>query len=240
MVSGTALKIWIFLKKIAGWSLIFLAAMTFAASTGLLLVGNYAAFAVGLIVSFLMLLLGLEALTDMEKLRNRIVGLMSEYFPTCPICGSSAGYDVRGWLSSSQYVQCKTCGAQWTSNDFVGYKDLKKLKLWEPPEDSKVYGKFMSQSVLKPRVSYPVKLWQSAMKGEKLQIPVKERSIKIRDFILFHRREVEYFTASLVVSFFSSFIGYHFFSLGIAGTYTLFVSTFFLVFLSLLLMRTRA
>ena len=239
-MSDIALKAWNILKNIIGWGLILLAALFFVASILPLAAGNYGVFATGLMMSFLVLILGSEIKTDKEKIRKRIAGLMSTYFPKCPICESNARYEVRGLFSLHQYVRCKTCGAHWTSNDFVGYKDLKSLNLSEPPEDPDVYGAFMSQSALKPRRTYSVKLWKSAMKSKEMQIPTKERHIRIKNLIMLHRRGVGYFTISLGASILSAVLGYHFFSLSIAESYTLFVSTFFVVFMGLLVLRERA
>lgn len=229
MMSRIILKIWNLLRKTIGWALFLLAAMFFVASILPLVVGNYGVFITGLIMSFLILVLSLEIQTDREKIKKRIVGLMSYYFPSCPICKSDIGYESRGWLSSSQYVRCKNCGGQWTSNDFIGYKDLRALKLWEPPEDSSVYAKFISESALKPRKTYSVKLWRALMNDEEIQSPIKERRMKIVTLISFHQRGIGYFTISLVVSIIPALIGYHCFSLTTAEAYILFVSSFLFI-----------
>mgnify|MGYP001104889646 FL=1 len=161
---------------------------------------------------------------------------MTQYFPRCPICKSNVGYEARGLLSTSQYIRCKTCGAQWTSSDFVGYKDLKTLKLWEPPEDANMYAKFMSQSALKPRKTYPVKLWQALMKDEEIQIPTKERSAQIKDYILHHGKGAGCLTISFVVSTLLALIGHFYFLLSIADSYILFVTSLLGVFFGLVVL----
>lgn len=221
------------LKNLIGWGLIILATLFFLTSIYSLTIVNYPVFVTGLILSFLVLFFGSEVRTDKGKIRNRIAGLMNMYFPECPICKSTAGYEVHGMLSTSQYVRCRTCGAQWASRDFIGYKDLKTLELQEPPDDPKIYATFISQSVLKPRKTYSIKLWQSALKVQEMQTPIKEKTIRVGDFLSLHRREILYLTISFVASTLSTLIGYYLFSLKISESYILFISTFFVVLMGL-------
>jgi len=70
VVRGIALKVWTLVKRITGWALFLLAAVFFVASILPLVVGDYGAFATGLIMSFFALILGSEVQTDKGKIRK--------------------------------------------------------------------------------------------------------------------------------------------------------------------------
>ena len=82
--------------------------------------------------------------------KEQVAELMRENFPRCPICGSDAGYEVLGVFKS--YVQCHSCEAKWDSNDFIGGKELKKLRLDEAAKDGRGL-EFL-------RKEFPVDFWQ--------------------------------------------------------------------------------
>jgi len=53
---------------------------------------------------------------------------MTRYFPKCPVCGSSDGWNVSGTFKD--FVQCKSCEAKWASTNFIICKEPKELQLW--------------------------------------------------------------------------------------------------------------
>ena len=67
--------------------------------------------------------------------KEQIVELMARYFPKCPICGSSDGWEASGTVVKC--VQCKSCGAKWASKDFIKCEKLKELELWEASKDER-------------------------------------------------------------------------------------------------------
>jgi transposase-like protein len=79
--------------------------------------------------------------------------LMLQHFPSCPLCKAKNGYEVSGIFKN--YVRCKSCKAQWMSNDFVTCKELNVLKLWKTPRDGR--GKSFKQK------EHPVTFWQRMM-----------------------------------------------------------------------------
>ncbi len=96
--------------------------------------------------------------------------LINYYFPKCPLCGASDGYEISGWAKN--YVQCRSCRAKWTSTDFVTCEDLKELMLWEPSSDGK------GANLLKKKRS--VKFWQdkeAIEKGETKDIDTRAELI---------------------------------------------------------------
>lgn|GEM_PF-7015891 len=91
--------------------------------------------------------------------KDEVEKFMLSYFPSCPLCGKKAGYEVSGIFKN--YVQCKSCGAKWLSPNFNTCKELRNLTLWEPAYD----GKGSSMTVLKKERS--VDFWKDAKKVEK-------------------------------------------------------------------------
>lgn len=83
--------------------------------------------------------------------KEQVEEFMAKYFPSCPFCDSDTGWNVSG--ISKNYVQCRSCGAKWTSKDFIKCKELKELTLWGPSED----GKGSSLKFEK----HPIAFWQS-------------------------------------------------------------------------------
>lgn len=83
--------------------------------------------------------------------KEQVEGLMSDYFPSCPLCGSDEGWNASGIFKN--YVQCISCGAKWLSNDFIKCIELKEMELWEPAKDGK------GSSLL--RKKHPITFWQS-------------------------------------------------------------------------------
>jgi len=256
-VGGTTLNLRKFLKnalrKIVGWTLIVFSVFSFIACFILLGQGDLGSFVTGLIFSVFVFTLGWEIQTNLENKRKQITALMSRYFPTCPICKSDKSYEVRGFLPSSQYVRCKNCGAEWTSSNFAGYRDLKALKLWKPPEDPEVYAEFISQSPLKPKKTYPMKLWQALMNKEEIHLPPKAKRIQLEEFVSSHPKgavlalvsftliliglfsfTVNYsigcFATSSGTSLVLTLVGFYGFSLSQEKAYILFWTTFFAMF----------
>lgn len=243
-------------RKIVGWTLIIFSALFFIASFALLMQGDFASSVTGFMFSLFVLATGWAIQTNVEKLRKRIQALMTRYFPQCPLCKSDKGYKVRGLLPSSQYVRCKTCGAEWTSRDFVGYKNLRALKLWKPPEDPEVYAQFISQSPLKLRKMYSTKLWKALMNKEEIQLAAKGRRTRLENvffshrkgvvlilvssililispFLLTHNYSIGCFTVSSGASLALTLIGFHSFSLSKEKSYILFWATFIPIFFGL-------
>jgi len=191
-------------RKILGWGLILLSALFFAATLLLLNHGDYGSFLVGLFFSLLAFGLGLSIQANLEKPRKRILAVFERYFPRCPICKSDKGYQVRGFLLSSQYVKCKNCEAEWTSHDFIGIRDLKTLKLWNPPEIAQIYSDYVTQSKLKMRKSYSTNLWIASMNGEKIDLPPETKQffhIQFENAISAHKRGATLCLVSLVLVF---------------------------------------
>lgn len=95
---------------------------------------------------------------------------MLQCFPSCPLCGAKKGYEVSGWTKN--YVQCRSCGAKWSSTDFIQGVKLTKLRLWEPSYDGK-------GSPLK-RKEYSVKFWQDSSNLEKtLKVKVMKSDVEL-------------------------------------------------------------
>ena len=78
---------------------------------------------------------------------------MLQHLPQCPICKAESGYEVSGLLKN--YVQCKSCKAQWQSNDFVNCKELNVLMLWKLSRDG--LGKQFRKK------EHPIRFWRTMM-----------------------------------------------------------------------------
>jgi hypothetical protein len=80
-----------------------------------------------------------------NKAKNKIETLMLQNFPTCPLCkADKTGYTISGHHNNQ--VQCKTCQAKWTSDDFINGQEIKFLKLTYPSSNGK--GKeFLNQTL---------------------------------------------------------------------------------------------
>lgn len=228
-------------RKIVGWALIILSAFSFIALFIPLARGDFGTFATGLLFSLFVLVLGWSVQTSLEKPRKRIIALFGRYFPRCPICKSDKGYEARGFLPSSQYVRCKSCEAEWTSTDFIGFRDLKSLKLWKPPENPQMYAEFISQSPLKLKKTYPTKLWQALMNKEeislnmeKLPLFTKIKTIRPNDFVSSNKR---CFIISLGASVVLTATGFYWFTVSKENAYILFLTVFFAIFVLLIEIR---
>lgn len=203
--------------------------------------GEFGPFLVGLLFSLFLLVLGWRIKENLEEPRKRIRALFKSYFPRCPICKSGRGYIVRGLLPTSQYVRCKNCGAEWTSNDFFGDRGLKFLKLWKPPQKPRTYAEFISQSVLKSRRTYPTELWQAMMNNE--EVPLREERLSLLTKIKTMRSNDLVssnkwcFVMCLGTSAILTTIGFFWFTLTIENGYTLFLTIFFTMFLLLIEIR---
>jgi len=249
------------LRKLVGWGLVVLSGLFFAATFILFTRGDYGPFATGLLFSLFILALGWSVQTNLEKQRKRILAVFGRHFPRCPICKSDKGYEIHGFLPSSQYVRCKNCEAEWTSPDFIGFRDLKTLKLWNPPETPQVYAEFISsQSPLKLRKSYPTSIWQAFMKGEKTELPAKIKGlgrIQLEEAISSHKRgfilclissvlvvgapflfTLNYgsgcFAISSGISLASTIIGFYGFTVSKENAYILFWTVFIPMFIGLI------
>jgi hypothetical protein len=247
-------------RKILGWGLIVLSALSFAATLILLNNGAYGPFLLGLLLSLLAFGLGLSIQANLEKTRKRILAIFERYFPRCPICKSDKGYQVRGFLPSSQYIRCKNCEAEWTSRDFIGIRDLKILKLWNPPEIPQIYFEYVSQSKLKTRKSYPTNLWVASMNGEKIELPPETKQfyrIQLENVISAHKRgsilclvslflifsapilfsfnqDFGYFAISSGASLILAMIGFYGFTVSRENAYILFCTLLIAMFVALI------
>ena len=203
--------------------------------------GEFGPFVVGLSFSGFLLVLGWRIKENLEEPRKRIRALVKRYFPRCPICKSKRGYIVRGFLPTSQYVRCKNCGAEWTSNDFFGDRDLKSLKLWKLPQKPRIYAEFISQPIAKSRKRYPTELWQAMMNNEeiplseeKLSLLTRIKAMRSNDLISSNKL---CFVMSLGASAILTIIGVFWFTLTIQNAYISFVTIFFTMFLLLVEIR---
>jgi len=84
-------------------------------------------------------------------------GLMAKDFPRCPLCGSDLGYRVTSVIKG--HVQCRSCGAEWFSLDFVKLERLEKLAIKELPWGTQSYS--IGERVLRRYDEYPVYIWKS-------------------------------------------------------------------------------
>lgn len=244
-------------RKIVGWSLIAFSFISFIATFTLLWQRNYGSCITGLMFSLFLLVLGWSIQTNLEKTRNRINALMKRYFPNCPICKSDKGYQVKGFLPSSQYVKCNNCRAEWTSRDFIGYKDLESMKLFKPPEDPEIYAEFISQSPLKLKKTYPVNLWQAMMNNEEIHFPEKVKGIQLGELVASQKNGVTLILSSIILTVIGAFsftfdysigcflisgglalavavVGFYLFSLSKEKSYILFWGSFIPIFLRLI------
>ena len=112
--------------------------------------------------------------------KEEVEELMLKYFPKCPLCGASEGYEVSGVFKN--YVQCRACGAKWWSNDFVKCKELKQLKLWEPAYDG-------TGAALKFK-TFSVKFWQDKEAIEKAIADAEAKTKAIDSNKLIFRSEM--------------------------------------------------
>ena len=244
-------------RKIVGWALIILSAFFFVSTFLLLVQAELGSFLTGLVFSLFVLAIGWAIQTDLEDKRKQIAALMRKYFPRCPICKSAKNYEVRGFFPASQYVRCSKCGAEWSSVDFAGHRDLQTLKLWKPPKDPDIYAEFVSQSPLKVRKSYPTKHWQALMNEEEVHLLPKDKRMQFGDLVSNHPRGVlltlvsfglifvglvsfgfEYSVGccavSLGTSLFITLVGFYGFEVTRGKCYLSFWATFFVVFFFLM------
>jgi hypothetical protein len=88
--------------------------------------------------------------------KEEVEQLMLQHLPACPLCKAQTGYEVSGIFRN--YVRCRSCQAQWVSDDFVKGENLIMLKLWKSPRDGR--GKrFRKQDHL-------VSFWQEMVQWE--------------------------------------------------------------------------
>lgn len=111
----------------------------------------------------------------MGEAREQILALMKENLPKCPICKANGDYRVIGWWPWFQYVECKSCRAQYTSSDFSKDRGLTKLELWKAPQVPDILAKFRSASPFKVHRSYSWSIWKSLAEGKETEI-VSEKS----------------------------------------------------------------
>lgn len=69
--------------------------------------------------------------------KKRITNMMKEALPECPFCGSKLGYEVTSVIKG--HVQCKSCGAEWSSKDFLFFNRISKLRVNELPKGAHSY-----------------------------------------------------------------------------------------------------
>lgn len=105
--------------------------------------------------------------------KEEVEALMLESFPKCPLCDADKGYEVSGWAKN--YVQCRSCGAKWLSNDFIGCEELKELELWEPSYDRK--------GASLERKKYSIEFWQDS---EAIETTSKMKVMESRAELIFH------------------------------------------------------
>jgi len=92
----------------------------------------------------------------------RIRELMVGHFPTCPLCGSDAGYDVTSAIKG--HVRCKSCSTEWSSLDFITGATLDKMKVRELPKGASSY--VVGGHRLRRGDEYPVSFWGSLAESE--------------------------------------------------------------------------
>ncbi len=92
-----------------------------------------------------------------------IIILMTKSLPKCPLCGSDSGYNVTSVIKGS--IQCKECGAEWSSLDFVTSSRLERLKIREFPHG--VHSYIVGKHLLKQYQEHPVSFWKSLRLSEK-------------------------------------------------------------------------
>jgi len=231
-------------RKLIGWGIIIFSAFSFPTAVVFLARGDIVTGFYAILIATVLAVLGWSIQTDLEKPRERINAVFVRYFPKCPICKSDKGYKIHGLLPSSQYVQCSNCGAEWTSTDFIGFKDLKSMKLWKPPSSPQVYAEFISQSPLRLSKRYPTTLWQAMMNNqevssgrenvEKVPLLTSIKTIRLIDLISSHRRCG---AISLGGSLALTAIGFFGFGISRENSYILFVTTFLALLVVLIEMR---
>lgn len=90
----------------------------------------------------------------MVKNEEDVERFMLQHFPSCPLCKAKNGYNAPGRFVKNA-VQCKSCGAQWVSNDFLILEELNFLKLRKTSRDGR--GKPFKKKV------YPIAFWLRCM-----------------------------------------------------------------------------
>jgi len=88
---------------------------------------------------------------------RRILEMMIEALPKCPICGSSIGYEVVSIFKGA--VKCKACHTEWSSRDFFGSKRLENLTVRELPKGRHTFT--CGKHVLRRYEEYPIDFWRS-------------------------------------------------------------------------------
>lgn len=228
-------------RKIVGWLLIAIAVLFFVVSLTLVPSGKIGPLSIGLFLSLLIFIFGWSLQADLENPRKLILAIFKKHFPKCPICKSEKGFQVRGFLPTTQFVRCENCGAEWYSPDFTSNRDLRSLRLSRLPNNAEAYAEFITHIKLRLRKFYPTKLWLDLMNGKELSpqmnnLPwtVRIRKLKPTDLISTNIRIIGIsFTLSLV----ASMVGYLFFKVSTGDSYILFCLTFFTVFFSLTKIR---
>ena len=72
-------------------------------------------------------------LTYGDRKREHTINLMTEQFPTCPLCNSIGQYNVGKWDFTE--VECEVCKAKFKSLDFKKRNKLNTLMLSKPPQN---------------------------------------------------------------------------------------------------------
>ncbi|MEM1515623.1 MAG: glycosyltransferase family 39 protein [Candidatus Bathyarchaeia archaeon] len=89
--------------------------------------------------------------------REQIASMMRDALPECPFCGSKLGYNVISVIKG--HVQCKLCGATWSSKDFLLSNRVSKLRITDLPRGMHSYN--IKGHLIKRYEEYPLSFWRS-------------------------------------------------------------------------------
>ncbi|MEM2673666.1 MAG: glycosyltransferase family 39 protein, partial [Candidatus Bathyarchaeia archaeon] len=101
--------------------------------------------------------------------REQIASMMRDVLPECPFCGSRVGYEVISVIKG--HVQCKSCGATWSSKDFLLSNKVSRLKINELPRGAHSYN--VKGHLIKRYEEYPLSFWRSLYEAKRPHISVK-------------------------------------------------------------------
>jgi len=108
--------------------------------------------------------------------KRRMIEMMTEVLPKCPICGSRLGYEVTSVFKGT--IKCKSCQAEWSSKDFFNSERLKSLIIRELPEGRHIFtvGKY----TLRRYEEYPIDFWRSLGEtGGRLNLGSYQKTIMV-------------------------------------------------------------
>lgn len=88
---------------------------------------------------------------------KRIIKMMIEALPRCPVCGSNIGYEVVSVFKGA--VKCKSCQTEWSSRDFFESERLENLTIRELPEGHRAFT--CGKHILRKYEKYPIDFWRS-------------------------------------------------------------------------------